>query len=85
MNTKIELTYPLKIAGAEVSVLNLRRPKVRDLEQMDKQSGDIAKTVTLIANLAEITPEQVRELDAEDFAVVSEMVAGFLGNAPGPR
>lgn len=71
---------PIDINGAKVSVLKLRRPKVRDLEAIDKIPGDTAKTVMLVANLAEWTPEQVRELDAADFAAASKAVAEMMGN-----
>ena len=37
-------------------------------------------TIALIANLAEWTPDQVRELDAADFAAASKAVAEMLGN-----
>ena len=77
--TKIELTYPLDIKGTQVSVLTMRRPKARDLEIMERTAGgSIAKTITLIANLAEITPHQVRELDGADFERVSDLVSDFL-------
>lgn len=78
--TTIALREPIEINGAKVSVLHLRRPKVRDLEAIDKVAGETAKTVALIANLAEWTPDQVRELDASDFAAASKAVAEMLGN-----
>lgn len=78
--TTITLREPIEINGAKVGVLKLRRPKVRDLEAIDKIQGETAKTVSLIANLAEWTPDQVRELDASDFAAASKAVAEMLGN-----
>lgn len=78
--TTITLREPIEINGAKVGVLKLRRPKVRDLEAIDKIQGETAKAVALIANLTEWTPEQVRELDAADFAAASKAVAEMLGN-----
>jgi len=78
--TTITLREPIEINGAKVGVLTLRRPKVRDLEAIDKIAGETAKTVALIANLAELPPETVRELDAADFAAASKAVAEMLGN-----
>lgn len=80
--TSIKLKHPIIADGVEVTELALRRPKVRDLERIDKVAGEIAKAVTLTADLAELTPDQVRELDAEDFAAVAERLADFLGDAP---
>jgi hypothetical protein len=80
MMIEITLREPVTLNGASIGVLRLRRPKVRDLEAIDKVSGETAKTVALIANLAEWTPDQVRELDAADFASASKAVAEMLGN-----
>lgn len=76
--TQITLKHPITADGREVAELTLRRPKVRDLERMDKVAGEMAKAVTLVADLAEITPDQVRELDAEDFSQVAEALDDFL-------
>jgi len=78
--TTIALREPIEINGAKIGVLTLRRPKVRDLEAIDKIAGETAKTVALIANLSELPPETVRELDAADFAAASKVVADMLGN-----
>jgi len=76
----LTLREPILINGAKISVLKLRRPKVRDLEAIDKITGETAKTVALIANLSELPPETIRELDAADFAAASKAVAEMLGN-----
>lgn len=60
---------------------NFAAPKVRDLEAIDKISGETVKTVMLIANLAEWTPVQVHELDAADCSAASKAVAEMLGNS----
>jgi len=83
--TKIELTHPIDISGAKVGVLHLRRPKARDLEAMELAGGgNVARTVVLISAVAEISVEQVRELDGADFNRISDVVSGFLGEAPAP-
>ncbi len=76
--TTIKLKHPITADGREVAEMTLRRPKVRDIERMDKVSGAVAKTVALIADLAEITPDQVREIDVEDFAAIDAKVNDFL-------
>ena len=79
--TKIKLKHPITVDGAEVAELTMRRPKVRDLERMDKVSGEMAKAVALVGDLAELSPDQVRDLDAEDFTAVAERLGDFLGAA----
>ena len=79
MNTKIVLQHPIKVDGVEVSELSLRRPKVRDLQKIESVSGEISKVVALASALADLSTEQVAEIDAADFVKISEAVAGFLG------
>ena len=86
MNTQIELKPPLTLHGATLGVISLRRPKVRDLEAMERQGDkDIAKSINLLASLSEQTPDTLRELDAEDFMALSAVIAGFLGGGKSPQ
>ena len=81
--TTIKLKNPIKVDGAEVAELNMRRPKVRDLERMDKAAGgQMAQAIALVGDLTELTPDQVREIDGEDFIAISKMLGDFLEGAP---
>lgn len=77
--TNIKLKYPITVNGSEVKELSIRRPKARDLEAMDKAPGQIGKTILLVSNLAELTPDEVREIDGEDYSVIAEHLGDFLG------
>lgn len=76
---KIELDYPVEIAGVETSFLIMRRPKVRDMLAAQKGgSGDEAEMgITLVANLCEITREDVLELDSADWDKCEAQVQAF--------
>ncbi|SMG62935.1 conserved hypothetical protein, partial [methanotrophic bacterial endosymbiont of Bathymodiolus sp.] len=53
---KIELTHAINIDGTKVSVLSLRRPKVRDMLSVEKSiDNDAEKEIQLFANLCEIS------------------------------
>ena len=53
---KIELSYAIDIDGAKVSVIQLRRPKVRDMLSVEKNvDNDAEKENQLFANLSELT------------------------------
>ncbi|WP_163833294.1 phage tail assembly protein [Spartinivicinus ruber] len=81
----VNLEYPIQCEGVTVDSITLRRPKARDLKIMETtKGGDISKSITLIAHLAEISPKAVEDLDAADFQKVSEVVASFLGAVPSP-
>lgn len=74
----VKLKFPIESAGQKISELKLRRPKAADLEVMDTAIGEISKTILLIANLTERSPEEIRLLDAADYMTIQEEVQGFL-------
>lgn len=75
---KIELDCPVEIAGVEVGHLIMRRPKVRDMLAAQHSSDNQAdQAVTLVANLCEITVEDVHELDSADWDKLERQVAVF--------
>lgn len=81
-NTRtITLKHPIEVGGAPVSTLTLRRPKVADLERTDKAEGPVAKSVILLSDLAELSPEEVRSINASDYGQVMGAVEDFLGFA----
>lgn len=80
--TTIKLKHPITVDGSEVDTVTLRRPTVQDLLSIDKVSGAIAMSVKMISNLAELTPEQVHQIDAQDFAAISRTFEDFLSHDP---
>lgn len=76
---KIELKHPVAVAGEEVKVLHLRRPKVKDQLAADKGAGGNAeKEIRLFANLCEVAPAVIEELDLADYRAVQEAYSAFL-------
>lgn len=76
---KINLQYPIKLDGAEISVLSLRRPKVRDMLSVEKSAQtDAQKEIQLFANLCEIRPDDLHELDMADYAKLQKAYQDFL-------
>lgn len=78
--TNIKLQYPVKVDGATVNEIGLRRPTVKDM-RVARITGkdDAAQEINLIANLAQITTEAVESLDMADFVKVQKALAGFFG------
>lgn len=79
MKTEIKLQYPIEFNGQKRAVISMRRPKLRDFEAVENVTNDIEKSVRLIANLSEITPDEVRELDMVDYRKVNAVLEDFLG------
>lgn len=76
---KITLKHPVDIDGAKVTQLSMRRPKVKDQLAADKASGSSAdKEVRLFANLCEVSPATIEELDLSDYRQLQETYTAFL-------
>ena len=77
--TTITLQYPLQVNGHEVTEIRLRRPKVRDRLAVEKMSASQAeKEVRFVANLCEMAPDEIEELDMADYTKIQETVTSFL-------
>lgn len=75
---KIELAFPIQISGVEVKHLIMRRPKVRDDLAAAKSSGsDEDKALMLVANLCEVTVDDLLDLDSADWAQLEKQVQDF--------
>ena len=91
MSETVTLQYPIKMAdGRSVSALTLRRPKVRDLKNAQRNGGGNAdQEIALLAaiTMEHLTPEDMEELDMADYgnvqAVFQKMVGAVGGAAAG--
>ncbi|MDR3740759.1 MAG: phage tail assembly protein [Terracidiphilus sp.] len=80
----IKLEYPITAGAQLIQEITLRRPKVKDTLAVQKTGGNQAEQeIRLVANLACLTPTEVEELDAADYARVQEVLARFF--SPKPR
>lgn len=80
--SRIRLEFPIEADGAKVEEVLISRPKAFALERFLNEPRKGTAMILMIADLAGLTPEQVRSLDASDFSVISEVVTGFLPRAP---
>lgn len=79
----IELNYPITIDATEVKVLQMRRPKVADVILLQKSQGeDAEKEVKLFANLCEVSPDDIRQLDMMDYAKLQTQYGNFIAPEP---
>lgn len=84
----VRLTQPIASDGKTVTEVQVRRPKVKDLRAMERDNSatatQIDQGVAMAALLTELPIEIIDEMDAVDFAAVSEVIAGFLPQGPAP-
>ncbi|WP_027853038.1 phage tail assembly protein [Marinobacterium litorale] len=76
---EVELQHPISVDGAQVKILRLRRPKVRDMLGVEQGArNDAEKEIQLFANLCEVTSEQLLDLDMADYAKLQKAYQDFL-------
>jgi len=79
MSESIKLKYPIDVAGEQITSLNLRRPKVRDMLAADKTGGSEGeKEVAMFANLCEVSRDAILDLDGADYGQLQKAYSGFL-------
>lgn len=78
---KVDLQVAIEREGQEpLKTVELRRPKVRDLQIAEANAGDdFSKTINLICSLSMLSPEEVAEMDGGDYMVFRDHINSFLG------
>jgi hypothetical protein len=84
--TRVKLSIPLKVGDEMIAEVTIRRPKVKDLRAMERArepgATEMDQGVAMAATLCDLPLQAMDEMDAVDFASVSEVVARFLQQAP---
>jgi hypothetical protein len=76
--TPIDLEYPITVDGVEVSSVAMRRPTVGDqLAFEDGKGSEAHRTVLMMANLCDVPPSSIRDMDGLDFEKLVTVLQGF--------
>lgn len=79
----ITLKFPIEVDGEKITVLTMRRAKVRDkLKAKNTKGDDMDKGLALMANLIERPVEVLHELDDLDLEQLQEQYMAFTGRTP---
>jgi hypothetical protein len=83
MNNTIKLKYPVIIDGVSYKELTMRRSRVKDRLAVAnmKDKSDEEKEILLFANLCEVSPDVIRELDESDYPTIQKVYMSFFGSA----
>ena len=78
----IELKYPVEVSGQSYDKLNMRRSKIKDrlLVAKMKTTSDEEKEIRLFANLCEVEPKVIEELDEADYSNLQKVYLGFFNS-----
>ena len=78
----IKLKYPVEITGESFNKLTMRRSKIKDRLAVAKMknSSDEEKEIRLFANLCEVEPKVIEELDEADYSNLQKVYLGFFNS-----
>jgi hypothetical protein len=83
---RVKLIRPIRVEERMITEVTIRRPKVRDLRAMEKMrepdGTELDQGIAMAAALCDLPLEAMDEMDAADFAVISEVLGGFLPQVP---
>jgi hypothetical protein len=83
---RVMLVRPIRVDERLITEVAIRRPKVRDLRAMEKlrEPGftELDQGIAMAAALCDLPMDAMDEMDAADFASLSEVLGGFLPKAP---
>ena len=76
----IELKYEIESGGQTYKKLSMRRSKVKDrlIVAKMKSASDEEKEIRLFANLCEVEPKIIEELDESDYATLQKAYMDFF-------
>lgn len=82
MSNTLNLKYPVTVENETYTYLTMRRSKVKDrlaIASM-KNISDEEKEIRLFANLCEVSPEVLKELDEVDYGALQKVYMSFFGS-----
>jgi hypothetical protein len=83
---RVKLARPIRVEERMITEVAIRRPKVRDLRAMEKLrepgSTELDQGISMAAALCDLPLDAMDEMDAADFAAISEVLGGFLPKVP---
>nr|WP_243771071.1 phage tail assembly protein [Burkholderia cenocepacia] len=81
---KFDLDFPVQLAdGRKLTAVHLRRPKVRELKQAQRQSADPAEQQFVLMSLMsqeKLTPEDFDDIDLSDFMKMNRFFRRIMGD-----
>jgi len=77
---EVPLEYPVVVDGVKYKALTMRRPKTKDSKIVAASRGDdMAKGILLLANLCNVAPNVIEELDEVDTKSLGDQLEAFRG------
>ncbi len=71
-----------KIELSDGRIIEMRRPKVRDMNMIKSIKDDLEREQALICNLTEMTKDELEDLDIYDYTLLQNELVGFTSTKP---
>ena len=71
-----------KIELSTGKTLDMRRPKVRDMNMIKDIKDDLEREQALIMNLAELSKDELEDMDIYDYTLLQKELVGFTSTKP---
>ncbi len=83
----IKLEYPVQLPEGLLAEVSMRRPKLKDLlkHSTDKPSYGMKEEANLLADLCNMNPEDLGELDSMDFEALQQQLVRFRTKEEKPK
>lgn len=75
----IDLQFPIEVDGQKITKLTMRRPKLRDTVKHNHRKDNMDRGIAILADLCDLAPEHLHELDELDFDAVQSQYESFRG------
>jgi len=83
---KFDLDFPVDLAdGRRLTTIHLRRPRVRELKQAQRQTTDPSEQQFVLMSLMsqeKLTPEDFEDIDLGDFMKMNRFFRRLMGDDP---
>jgi len=71
-----------KIELSTGQILEMRRPKVKDMNMIKDIKDDLEREQSLIMNLAELSKDELEDMDIYDYTLLQKELVGFTSTKP---
>lgn len=89
MTERFKLSSPIhQQGGPNIEEITFRRPKIRDLREINRaaKGGDeVEQLISMIAGCSFLTVEQIEQIDAADMTALAEAIVPFFPTDPGQK
>ncbi len=78
---RVTLWKPIKVNGSDAAKIAMTEPTLDQLQQLDRASGDMARTRRMLMQVAGLTEKEAGSLGLRDVTLCGEIISAFTDTA----